>query len=81
MQTNTCTNTDYHTSTEMRDNLGPTAFCTLRSPWICMASKGTHLHASIVDKTNEVLSDEGKLKTLLYSMHLDYPQMGTPIQR
>mmetsp|Transcript_32790 Transcript_32790/g.78427 ORF Transcript_32790/g.78427 Transcript_32790/m.78427 type:complete len:556 (+) Transcript_32790:45-1712(+) len=41
----------------------------------------THLHASIVDKTNEVLSDEGKLKTLLYSMHLDYPQMGTPIQR
>ncbi|CAK9095546.1 unnamed protein product [Durusdinium trenchii] len=33
----------------------------------------THLHASMVDKSSEVLSDEAKLKLLLFSMHLDYP--------
>ena len=34
---------------------------------------GTHLHASVVDATSEVLPDEGKLKTVLYTLHMDYP--------
>ncbi|CAE7503104.1 unnamed protein product [Symbiodinium natans] len=35
----------------------------------------THLHASIVDESSQVLSDEGKLKTMLYTLHMDYPKI------
>ncbi|CAE7623138.1 unnamed protein product [Symbiodinium sp. CCMP2456] len=34
----------------------------------------THLHASVVDGSSQVLNDEGKLKTMLYMLHMDYPK-------
>jgi len=33
----------------------------------------THLHASMVDESTKVMSEEQRLKLLLYCMHLDYP--------
>jgi len=34
----------------------------------------THLHASIVDQSTAVLSDQDKLKTLLFMLHMEYPK-------
>ena len=33
----------------------------------------THLHASMVDQSTKVMSEEQRLKLLLFCMHLDYP--------